>query len=120
MQSIGLVSADMFPDVQFSAPSSRPGNEPSKGRLTGAAAWAPNTNNDRSDYLQINLGYDFYICAVATQGNPNADEWTTKYKFLFSLNGSSWNTYQENDADKVCRVHCFIDLLLLCFHICGL
>ena len=105
MQAIGLASRDAFPNGSFSASSSYGTRfAPSKGRLNGESAWAPRGNSNPNDYLQIDLGYEFIICAVATQGNgivggPN--EWTTKYKIQLSLNGTTFVTYQENDVDKV-------------------
>ncbi|KAL9950701.1 hypothetical protein ACROYT_G043242 [Oculina patagonica] len=101
MQALGVTSSDAFPDDSFSASSSRSGNEAFKGRLNGVGSWSPNSNNDANDYLQINLKYEFFICAVATQGKSNADHWTTKYKLLLSLNNVDWVTYQENSIDKV-------------------
>ena len=102
MQALGLASSHLFPDSSFSASTSRNGNEASKGRLNGVGAWSPSTDGNANDYLQINLQYEFFICAVATQGNPNADHWTKKYKLLLSLNDRYWVTYQkESGTDKV-------------------
>ena len=104
MQAIGVASSDAFPDNRFSASSTSSGNEASKGRLNGDGAWLPRDNNNANDYLQIDLVYEFVICAVATQGNPGADHWTTKYKLQLALIGlaNNWLTYQENSVDKVC------------------
>jgi len=104
IQALGLASSYAFPDSRFSSSSSRSGHESSKARLNGFGAWTPSTNNNPNDYLQVDLQYKFFICAVATQGNPNADEWTLKYKLLFSLNNTDWVTYQENNTDKVCFI----------------
>ena len=104
MQAIGVASSDAFPDNRFSASSTRGNNQASKGRLNGGGAWLPSNNNNPNDYLQIDLLYEFVICAVATQGNPNSNDWTTKYKLqlaLFDL-ANNWLTYQEDSADKVC------------------
>ncbi|KAL9950698.1 hypothetical protein ACROYT_G043239 [Oculina patagonica] len=101
MQAIGVSSSDAFPDNSFSASSSSGGNDASKGRLNGVGAWSPYSNNDASDFLQINLKYEYFICAVVTQGKSSADHWTTKYKLLLSLNNVDWVTYQENGIDKV-------------------
>ena len=110
MQAIGVASKDAFPDSSFSALSSKSGNEAFKGRLYGGGAWSPSNNNNANDYLQIDLGYEFVICAVATQGNPNSNDWTTKYKLQLALTdlGNNWLTYQENSVDKVCM--CVITL----------
>jgi len=101
IQALGLTSNYSFPDDSFSASSSSVGNDASKSRLNGNGTWSPETDNNANDYLQINLQYEFFICAVATQGNPNANHWTTKYKLQLSLNNTDWVTYQENNADKI-------------------
>ena len=109
MQAIGLASKYGLPDSSFSASSSRVGNEALQGRLTGPKAWSPSTDNNAYDYLQIDLQHEFFICAVATQGNPNADHLTRKYKVHFSVNNKDWVTYQENNVDKVCLHKRFLD-----------
>ena len=101
IQAIGLASSDAIPDNSFSASTHRSGNEASKGRLNGNGAWSPSGNSDDNDYLQIDLKDQFFICAVATQGS-SANHWTKKYKLRYSLDNSTWFTYQENDTDKVC------------------
>ena len=85
----------------FSASSLRLGDEPYKGRLNGEGAWSPSSNNNTNDYLQINLGDVYFICAVATQGHPLRDEWTSSYKLYLLL--ASWTVYKENDTEKVCK-----------------
>ena len=101
MQSVGVASRDAFPDSSFSASSSSSGNEAFNGRLYGGGAWSSSDNNNASDYLQIDLPYEFVICAVATQGRSTADHWTTKYKLQLSYDGSNWVIYHENNTDKV-------------------
>jgi len=43
----------------------------------------------------------YFVCAVATQGASSADEWTTSYKIHLSVNGITWNTYKEDNVEKV-------------------
>ena len=106
-QPIGLASGGRIPDNSFSASSIFKAIYAAKyGRLNGTGAWEPKTNTDPDDYLQIDLLYEYVICAVATQGNPptqspTAQEWTTEYKLRFSLNGTTFFPYNENKADKV-------------------
>ena len=105
IQALGVSSKDAFPDNRFSATSnSGSNNVASKGRLNGVGAWSPSTNNNLNDSLQINLQYEFFICAVATQGKSTEDHWTTKYKLRLSLNDVDWVTYKENGSDKVGRI----------------
>ena len=100
-----MASGGRIPDDSFSASSIFHIRYQAKfGRLNGTMAWEPRTNG-HDDYLQIDLLYEYVICAVATQGNPpsqsRAQEWTTEYKLRHSLNGTTFFTYQENKTDKV-------------------
>ena len=105
MGAIGLASRDIVPDSSFSATSEFSNfYKASNGRLNGTHAWEPSGKNNANDYLQIDLGYEFIICAVATQGNgkvPDANEWTTKYKIQLSLDGTIFVIYKENNVEKV-------------------
>ena len=102
-----MASGGRIPDDSFSASSIFASQYAAKyGRLNGRGAWEPKTTTDPTDYLQIDLLYEYVICAVATQGNPptqsvGAQEWTTEYKLIFSLNGTTFFTYKENKFDKV-------------------
>ncbi|XP_068675484.1 neogenin-like [Montipora foliosa] len=101
IQAISWFIIGIFLDDVYSASSFRFGYGPEKCRLNGNGAWLPSTKRNASDFLQINLGYEFYICATATQGNPTADQWTTKYKIYTSLDNMNWTTYKENGTEKV-------------------
>ena len=101
-----MASSVRIPDDSFSASSIfAPKYAAKYGRLNGTMAWEPKTTSDPTEYLQIDLLYEYVICAVATQGNPpsqsRAQEWTTEYKLRFSLNGTTFFTYKENKFDKV-------------------
>ena len=96
-----MASSDAFSDGCFSASSQSGSNEASKGRLNGDGAWLPSNSNNVTDYLQIDLIYEFVICSVATQGNPKANQWTTKYKLQLALIDNNWLPYQENNIIKV-------------------
>ena len=100
-----MASGGRIPDDSFSASSIYNSRYQAKfGRLNGSKAWEAKTNKD-DEYLQIDLLYEYVICAVATQGNPpghsSGQEWTTEYKLRFSLNGTTFFTYKENKSEKV-------------------
>ena len=100
-----MASGGRIPDDSFSASSIYNSRYQAKfGRLNGPKAWEARTNNP-DEYLQIDLLYEYVICAVATQGNPpkqsTAQEWTTEYKLRFSFNGTTFFPYKENKTDKV-------------------
>ena len=102
-----MASGGRIPDDSFSASSIFAFKYAAKyGRLNGTGAWEPKTTTDPDDYLQIDLLYEYVICAVATQGSPptqspTAQEWTTEYKLRLSLNGTTFFAYKENKNDKV-------------------
>ena len=107
-----MASGGRIPDDSFSASSIFRARYAAKyGRLNGRGAWEPKTTTDPDDYLQIDLLYEYVICAVATQGNPpsqsSAREWTTEYKIRLSFNGTTFFPYKENNIDKVivCHAH---------------
>lgn len=66
-------------------------------RLFGSSAWVPD-DNDTRPYVQINLMYKSFVCAIVTQGNPSKDQWTTSYKVAVSLDNVN---YTEVDGGKV-------------------
>ena len=101
MNPVGVSDSSIIYKERFSASSSRSSSTASNGRLNGASAWIPSNNNDNNDYLQIDLGSVYIVCAVATQGNPSANDWTKTYKIQTSLDNVKWQQYQENNTVKV-------------------
>ena len=115
MQAVGITSSLAIPSHRLSASSSLVGFEPDKARLHGNGAWSPRDRTNLDDFLQVDLQYEFFICAVATQGHPltSIGFLTTKYKLLFSVNGIDWLTYKENGADKVGIATCLSEIRYL-------
>ena len=103
MEAIGLAFGGTIPDSSFSASSHYDHRyKPSNGRLNGnSRGWAPKTEFDPADYLQIDFLYEYVICAVATQGANGINEWTKNYEIQLSVDGTTMVTYQENNADRV-------------------
>ena len=112
MNPVGVSNSSIIYNQRFSASSSRSSNPTSNGRLNGSSAWIPSSNNNSNDYLQIDLGSVYIVCAVATQGNPSADDWAETYKIKTSLDNVNWQWYQENNTFKVhmVRVVCSWDM----------
>ena len=77
------------------------------GRLNGnrgEGAWCTETKTDRTDYLQVDMGAVHSVCAVATQGLISYSEWTTSYKVHLSADGVTWESYEENNVEKVTKI----------------
>jgi len=71
-------------------------------RLYGSHGWAPRVQTNHNDYLQIDFGTQYTICAIGTQGSGDRnDEWVSKYEVMLSLNKRVWTTYNENGRSMV-------------------
>ena len=53
------------------------------------------TQDNNPPFLQIDLGTNFVLCAVATQGNSQAEEWVETYQLQTSNDGMNWKDYKE-------------------------
>ena len=104
---VGVADNDTIPDAALKASTFYNGNyHPYHGRLNetrGRGAWCPQTKSDRTDYLQVDMGTELSVCAVATQGALIPSEWTTSYKLVLSADGVTWKTYKESNVEKVCE-----------------
>ena len=103
---MGVADPNRIPNAQMTASSYYSSSYyPYYGRLNearGNGGWCPKTQQGpRTDYLQVDLGTVHFVCAVATQGASNINERTTSYILRMSKDGVTWNTYKENNAEKV-------------------
>ena len=102
---VGVASTSTIPDAKMTASTFYSEHYyPYYGRLNGSrgyGAWCAKTATDRTDYLQVDMGKEYTVCAVATQGHKDSRTGTTSYKLHFSSNAITWNTYNENNAEKV-------------------
>ena len=101
LDPVGVSDSSVISDQRFSASSSLSGRSPSDGRLKGSNAWIPATDSNNNDFLQIDLGSVYFVCGVATQGNPNNDHWTKTYKIETSRDNVVWTFYSEGGSEKV-------------------
>ena len=65
--------------------------------------WFPKKNIKR-DWLQVDLGKEFQVCAVATQGgnyDKEKKEWTTAFKLLYSSDDNNRKTYKDGNGVDV-------------------
>ena len=77
---------------------------PSYGRLNGARGngWCAEIN-DKDQWLQVDLGKIIEVCAVATQGDINGNEWVIDFKLAYSKSfDGRWQIYKDaNDLEVV-------------------
>ena len=78
---------------------------PYYGRLNnrGRGGWCAKTETDRTDYLQVDTNAVHSVCAVVTQGFIGGS-WITSYKVHLSTDGVTWNSYKENNVEKVTKI----------------
>lgn len=103
---IGVADTAKIPDAQITA-SSEHGDKykAAFGRLNGnrGDGWCSKSASSNNEWLQVDLGKSYSVCAVATQGDRNGNEWVTKFKLLFSWDGTSWHVYQGDSGKDVVR-----------------
>ncbi|XP_078373694.1 lactadherin-like isoform X1 [Oculina patagonica] len=101
---VGVASPVIVPDNQMNASSYFGDNfQPAYGRLNGVRGdgWCAKEPNRTDDWLQVDLGKTMQVCAAATQGDRNSNEWVTHFKLSFSSDGNTWNTYQYGNGSDV-------------------
>ena len=81
------------------------GYQAAYGRLNGdrGDGWCAKEGGRNDDWLQVDLGTEILVCALATQGDRNGDEWVTDFKLSYSSDGNVWTPYQDADGVEVVR-----------------
>ena len=89
LEPLGLAS-NVIPNSALTGSSTlSAGTDASKARLYGASAWCAKVN-DPNQFIDVDLGSVWRVTRVDVQGNPNADQWVTKYTLKYSLNRIDW------------------------------
>ena len=102
-KAVEVTDPKKIPDARMTASTVYgSGYQPYYGRVNTKRGnrWCPKTTSDRTDYLQVDMGAVHSVCAVATQ-TLNSGEYTKTYYLRLSVDGLTWNTYEENKAKKV-------------------
>ena len=103
---VGISDQNKIPDNQMTA-SSYFGTsyQPAYGRLYGnrGDGWCAKDSNKNGDWLQVDLGTAIEVCAIATQGDINGNEWVTDFKLSYSSDGQTWKPYKDANGTEVVR-----------------
>ena len=101
---VGISDPSIISDSQLTA-SSRygVGYQAAYGRLNGTRGdgWCAKEARRTDDWLQVALGKTIQVCAVATQGDRNGNEWTTDFKLSYSTDGNTWTSYKDSNGSEV-------------------
>ena len=85
---MGVQDSSRIPDSSLNASSYFDDSlSPRYGRLGSERAWCPGFPWSPADYLQVAMGAEHAVCAVATQGHSGWPERITRYKLAVSRDG---------------------------------
>ena len=80
------------------------GYQAAYGRLNDdrGDGWCAKEAGRNDDWLQVDLGKAILVCALATQGDRNGNEWVTAFKLSYSSDAQIWTPYKDvNDVEVV-------------------
>ncbi|KAL9982451.1 hypothetical protein ACROYT_G004494 [Oculina patagonica] len=101
---VGVSDQAKIPDSHMTASSQYSDiYQPAYGRLNGdrGDGWCAKEANRNDDWLQVDLGTTFQVCAVASQGNRIGINWVTDFKLSYSLDGNVWAPYRDATGVEV-------------------
>lgn len=70
------------------------------GSRDNAGAWSAGVCNS-NQWLQVDLGLIREVTGIMTQGRQDADECVQSYTISYSVDGTTFTSYQQN---KVCGI----------------
>ena len=98
--ALGMESRKVKDSAITESSALRPTTRGGKARLNyRAGAWYA-ALNDKSPYIQVNLGQMVNVTGLATQGSTSG-QYVTQYRVSYSADGAVWRNYTENGVTKV-------------------
>ena len=88
------------------------------GRLNLRGAWSAAVN-DLNQYLRIDLGEDFTVTGIATQGSSDKATWVTKYTLKYRR-ASDWPSFyteiiQGQERTKVNSLSVYLSIIMIIY-----
>ena len=80
--ALGIVDGTISDDKMFASSILSENDKAHLGRLNFGGAWSAAVN-DRNQYLGIDLGEDFTVTGIETQGRSHKATWVTKYTLQY-------------------------------------
>ena len=71
-----------------------------KGRLYGTGSWSARAN-DQNQWIQVDLGKEEVVTAIATQGRSNSNQWVKTFSVSSSSDGNTFESYKADGRLKV-------------------
>ena len=104
--AVGVGNLSVIPDNQMSASSQYDdGYQAAYGRLNGdrGDGWCALEAARNDDWLQVDLGKPVEVCALATQGDINGNDWVKAFKLSYSSDGIYWKWCKDASGTEVVR-----------------
>ena len=103
--AVGVASPNIIADSHMTASSQHKFSKPTYGRLHSnrGDGWCSKEATSNDDWLQLDLNRTIDVCAVATQGDSNGNEWVTDFKLSYSSDASTWTTYLDGNGTEMVR-----------------
>ena len=113
--AVGIVNQSVIPNDQMTASSYKSATLYAfYGRLHGVQSWCAATSNNSNDWLQVDLGKEFTVCGVATQGFVATFlHGVTDLKLSYSSDENTWTTYKYENGTEVVRFTSILQSLFI-------
>eukprot|EP00111_Clytia_hemisphaerica_P000837 TCONS_00002465-protein len=85
---------DDYVKREYAPPNARLNNEINGGGWCAEHKYS--TQDDKDQFIQIDLGKQMSVDGVATQGSHLLENWVKKYNLRYSDDGKSWQYYSKN------------------------
>lgn len=95
-KTLGLRDNDGLPYYYFEATSYRSeiaNKHINKDIASDGATWCPEKSREKDSFLEVDLGKQYLLCGVSTQGDTNINSFTTSYQIKLSSNRIHWKFY---------------------------
>lgn len=67
-----------------------------------------------SQYLQVDLGRQYNISAIGTQGRQHTNEYIQEFKLESGIDGHDYSTYRDRNGNIKVIIHMIIVIMIIC------
>ena len=109
-KSLGLPEDDGLPYYYFQGTSYSPesdGKHINKDSASNGSTWCPEISRVKDSFLEVDLGKQYLLCGVSTQGDNATKSYTTQYQIMLSSNRINWE-FHNTVMIVFCNVITFV------------
>ena len=117
--ALGIADGTIPDDKMFASSISSENDKAHLGRLNLRGAWSAAVN-DLNQYLGIDLGEDFTVTGIATQGSSDKATWVTKYTLQYKTASDDHPSYytkimQGQEQVKVNSLNDYLSIIVIIY-----